>query len=103
LETQHEDLFENFKKVKLNLDSANIQVEKFNISSKVLNGIIDNQLVHKAKEGTGFKKVPPPFNDNYNIMPEPTRFVSSISNSSCFDVHSSLKICDKSEVCLNDV
>ena len=56
-------------KTETELSLTKITVEKFNLSSKVVEDMINSQLHGKDKSGIGFKEVEPPFNHNYSSMP----------------------------------
>ncbi|MFS7932533.1 putative transcription factor interactor and regulator CCHC(Zn) family [Helianthus anomalus] len=48
-----------------------LNIKKFDSSSKLVKNLCDQQLAYKKKKGCGlgFNQVPPPYNDNYTYLP----------------------------------
>ncbi|KAJ0524629.1 hypothetical protein HanHA300_Chr09g0302681 [Helianthus annuus] len=62
--TELEDIRERYQINELN-------IKKYESSSKLVKNLCDQQLAYKKKKGCGlgFNQVPPPYNDNYTYLP----------------------------------
>ncbi|KAJ0542188.1 putative transcription factor interactor and regulator CCHC(Zn) family [Helianthus annuus] len=68
------DLIKELEELKLKYQLNEINIKKYDTSSKLVKDICDIQLEYKEKKGCGlgYKKVPPPYNHNYTYMPYST-------------------------------
>ncbi|MFS7985768.1 hypothetical protein Hanom_Chr11g01002491 [Helianthus anomalus] len=48
-----------------------LNIKKFDSSSKLVKNLCDQQLAYKEKkgQGLGYNQTPPPFNENYTYLP----------------------------------
>ncbi|MFS7918818.1 hypothetical protein Hanom_Chr03g00205601 [Helianthus anomalus] len=65
------DLIKELEEIKLRYQLNEINIKKYDTSSKLVKDICDIQSEYKKKKraGLGYNKVPPPYNHNYTYMP----------------------------------
>ena len=64
------------------LSFAKINVDKFNLSSKMVEKMINAQLHGKTKGGIGYHEEEPPFNSNYTSFPQDIDEIESLNPES---------------------
>ncbi|KAI3776347.1 hypothetical protein L1987_46124 [Smallanthus sonchifolius] len=71
LEIQQEDLLVKLPSARYELVVAKVYIDKFEVSSKTVNGICEKQTQQKVKSGIGYNNVPPSFNGYYTCLLDP--------------------------------
>ena len=96
MQIMYDEMFAKLTQSESDLAAASLRITDFELSSKIMKGIVKRHIHGKLKHGLGYSEVPPPYNSNYTIMPDSLTGASTNTDMIVYESSSASPVLAKS-------